>query len=72
MKKIKGRSFSEAFIYLNLLIYTSLRSLYDNQELSALDIQKMNTYEQKFLTEFDQDPNDKANASIALSTLMRF
>ena len=71
-KKLREGHSSEAFIYLDLLIYTSLRSLYDNQELSALDIQKMNTYEQKFLTEFDQDPNDKANASIALSTLMRF
>ncbi len=71
-KKIREGQTTEAFIDLDLLIYISLKNLYDNQELSALDIQKMNTYEQNFLTKFDQDPNDNAIGAIALSSLMRF
>lgn len=70
-KQREGRS-NEAFIDLDLLIYTLLKNLYEDQALSIKDIQKIQVYEQDFLKKFDQNPNDLAMGAIGLSSLIRF
>ncbi|WP_162626682.1 hypothetical protein, partial [Acinetobacter sp. CFCC 10889] len=68
-QQLKGDS-REIVRDLEILIYHSLKSLYDKQAYSTSDIEQLNAVTQQFLSKLDQNPNSMENAYLPIVPLM--
>lgn len=68
-KQRKGEK-DQGLVELDLLAYTLLESLYDDQPLSISTSKELDFHEQEFLKQFDQNSEDLAIGTSWLSSLM--